>query len=68
MQGCGRVGLSMLSFLKPRKKEEKPSHADAHRKVLADKIRSADDFGSSTVNLSLEEAVALLVFLQNIDN
>jgi len=37
-------------------------------KVLADKIRSADDFGSSTVNLSLDEAVALLVFLQNLEN
>jgi len=58
----------MLSFMKLQKKKEKPSHADAHMRVLADKIRSADDFGTSTVSLSLDEAVALLVFLQNIDN
>lgn len=58
----------MLNFLKLRKKKVKPSHADIHMKVLADKIRSADDFGSSTVNLSLDEAVALLVFLQNLEN
>ena len=58
----------MLSFLKPRKKKTKPSHSNVHSEVLADKIRSADDFGSSTVNLSLDEAVALLVFLQNLEN
>ena len=58
----------MLSFLKPRKKKEKPNYSDVHSKVLADKIRSANDFGSSTVSLSLNEAVALLVFLQNLEN
>jgi len=58
----------MVNFLKLRKKKVKTSCFDVHMKVLADKIRSADDFGSSTVSLSLDEAVALLVFLQNLEN
>ena len=58
----------MVNFLKLRKRKVKSSYSDVHMKVLADKIRSADDVGSSTVSLSLSEAVALLVFLQNLEN
>mgnify|MGYP003629512980 CR=1 FL=1 len=69
----------MLNFLKPRKKKVESKQfdkisrvrqqylCDIHTELLADKIRSADEFGTSTISLSSNEAVALLVFLQSLE-